>query len=131
MRLWLAVLIGLAMPLFASAQALPEQSNDVGYPSPGVALNALRSKPGVIVTENDGWTIIEDKSEKTLWTIAKPGNPAYPSAVKRFIANKGGAMQLEMKVLCGASKQACDDMVRQFQALNDNIVKSVQGKGSK
>ena len=126
MRLWPVLLIGLSLSFLAVAQALPEQPVDIGYSSPAAALNALRSKPGVVITENDTWVILEDKSENALWTIAKPGNSAYPAAIKRFVINQGGTTHLEMKVLCGASKQACDNMVRQFQELNENISKSVR-----
>lgn len=72
----------------------------------------------------------EDKSEKAIWTIAEPGNPAYPTAVKRYLISEGGSMHLEMKVLCGASKEACDNMVRQFQQLNSNVVNAVQQQRS-
>ncbi|RUL75972.1 hypothetical protein [Dyella choica] len=122
MSSWPALVIGLSIPFLAAAQELPEQPSDIGYPSPAAALSALRSKPGVMVSEKDGWIILQDKNENALWTIAKPGNPAYPAAVKRLVVNR----ELEMKVLCGASKQACDIMVRQFQALNDRVIKSAE-----
>lgn len=126
MRLVFIALVGLSLSCLLSAQALPEQPADIGYSSPNAALVALRSKPGVIITKRPGWTVIEDKSEGALWTIAEPGNPAYPSAVKRYLAKEGGAMRLEMKVLSGASKEACDNMVRQFQGLNSSIIKAAQ-----
>jgi hypothetical protein len=122
MRSCPALFIGLLVPFLAAAQGLPEQPNDIGYSSPAAALSAVRSKPGVVITEKDGWIVLEDRSENALWTIAKPGNPAYPSAIKRYVANK----ELHMKVLCEASKQACDSMVMQFQDLNRQIVKSLQ-----
>lgn len=126
MRLLLAALIGLWTPWLLGAQALPEQPADIGYSTPSAALVALRSKPGVVITKRPGWTVIEDKSEEALWTIAEPGNPAYPSAVKRYLAKKNGAMGLEMKVLCNASKKACDNMVRQFQELNSKVINAAQ-----
>lgn len=122
MRSWPALFIGLFVPFLAAAQGLPEQPNDIGYSSPADALSALRSKPGVVITEKDGWIVLEDRSESALWTIAKPGNPAYPSAIKRYVANK----ELHMKVLCEASKQACDSVVVQFEELNQQVVKSLQ-----
>jgi hypothetical protein len=122
MRSWPALFIGLSFPFLALAQGLPEQPTDLGYSSPTAALSALRHKPGVAVTENDGWVILQDKSENSLWTIAKPGNPAYPAAIKRYVVNG----QLVMKVLCEASKEACDNMVRQFQELNQQAIKSAQ-----
>jgi hypothetical protein len=126
MRFTFALLVFFAVSGMASAQSLPEQPVDIGYSTPGAALAALRSKPGVVITERPGWTVLEDKSENALWTIAEPGNPAYPAAVKRYISSEGGNTQIRMKVLCGASKEACDNMVRQFEQLNSNVVKEVQ-----
>jgi hypothetical protein len=121
-RLWLVLSVGLYFPCVVIAQDLPEQLTDIGYSSPAAALSALRAKPGVVVTEKGGWIVLQDKSENTLWTIAEPGNPAYPTAIKRYIANR----TLEMKVLCEASKQICDNTVRQFQALNQNAINSAE-----
>lgn len=122
MKFWLTLFIGLGMPLLAGGQQLPEQPTDIGYSSPAAALAALRSKPGVVMSEKGNWVILEDQSKYTLWAIAKPENPAYPTAVKRYVADH----KLVMKVLCEASKTACDNMVRQFQALNQDIIKSLQ-----
>lgn len=130
MRFAFVLLICPAVCGLANAQALPEQPADIGYPTPAAALMALRAKPGVVITERSGWTVAEDKSEKAIWTIAEPGNPAYPAAVKRYLSSEGGSMHLEMKVLCGASKEACDNMVRQFQQLNSNVVNAVQQQRS-
>lgn len=130
MRFTYALLVCSAVYGLASAQALPEQPADIGYPTPAAALAALRAKPGVVITERPGWTVAEDQSEKALWTIAEPGNPAYPAVVKRYLSNVGGSMHLEMKVLCGASKEACDNMVKQFQQLNSNVVNAVQQQRS-
>lgn len=126
MRFTYALLVCSAACGLASAQALPEQPADIGYPTPAAALAALRAKPGVVITERPGWTVAEDQSEKAIWTIAEPGNPAYPAAVKRYLSSVGGSMHLEMRVLCSASKEACDNMVRQFQQLNSSVVNAVQ-----
>lgn len=122
MRLWPVMLMGLCLSFLSAAQGLPEQPNDIGYPSPEAALSALSSKPGVAVSRKEGWIILEDKREAVLWTIAKPGNPAYPTAIKRYVAHR----KLVTKVLCNASKQACDNVVRQFQALNRQVIDSAQ-----
>jgi hypothetical protein len=122
MRLRIALTMGLFAPLLAAAQGLPEQPSHIGYASPAAALHALQAKPGVVVTEKDDWIILDDTSENALWTIAKPGNPAYPAAVKRYVANG----EVVMKVICGASKQACDNLVTQFQELNKRAIDAAQ-----
>jgi hypothetical protein len=104
----------------------PSQTGDssIGYGSVQDALAALRSKAGTEVLERDGWILVQDReSEKsmTLWSFAPPAHAAYPSAVKRTVLERDGAVRIEMKVLCEAQKDACDQLVRQFQELTDRM----------
>jgi hypothetical protein len=110
----------------ASAGGLPEQPADIGYSSPTAALQALRTKPGVIIREENGWYVATDPSDYTLWSIAQPSNPAYPTAVKRTVVQSESVVSVRMKVLCGASKQVCDHTVQLFQQLNNQIRQSMQ-----
>ncbi len=116
--------------LTASAQALPtsgplpESDANIGFKTPAEALSALRKKPGAIIREQQGWTIVEDKeSEKVfaLWSFAPKGHPSYPSVVKRIVYEENGQVLIRMGVICGAAKEPCDALVRDFQALNDRM----------
>jgi hypothetical protein len=96
----------------------------IGYATVAEALAALRAKPGNEVGEQDGWTIIQEpESDKSiaLWSFAPAADPAHPAAVKRVVFEKDGSVQIEMKVLCEATKDACDQLVRDFQGLNDRM----------
>lgn len=98
---------------------LPEQANStIGYASVADALAALRAQPGVTFATERGWTIATDGAARAIWSFAPAEHAAYPSAVKRQVVGNGGKVSLEMKVLCQASKAACDDLVREFEALN-------------
>jgi len=122
----------IAMMLSGSVYAqpytqVPEQpGTNTGYESPEAAERALRVKPGVTLIEKDGWLFFADKAERTFWNIALRSNRAYPTAVKRALVGEQGALRMDMKVQCGASKEACDDVVRAFQALNDEIIRKSQ-----
>lgn len=115
-------------PAEAAAQApLPEvEGQPVGYPTVAAALDALRSKQGVTIMTRDGWTIADDSAERTIWSFTPAGNPAHPSAVKRQVEDRNGTASLSMSVQCEASKSACDDLVRSFQALNEQMVQSLK-----
>ena len=76
----------------------------------------------------DGWTVASDPSGPTIWSFPPKGHPAYPSAVKRQIENRAGGAYVNMNVLCEASKSACDDLVRSFQALNEQMRQSLEGR---
>jgi hypothetical protein len=108
-----------------SAGGLPEQPADIGYRTPMEALKALRAKPGVTIREQNGWYVADDPSEHTLWSIAQPANPAFPTAVKRVLVQDPSGVHLRMKVLCGASKPVCDHVVELFRQLNAKASQSI------
>jgi hypothetical protein len=122
-------LIALLMATATHPQALPpgplpESASSIGYASVQEALAALKIKPGVQVREENGWTIVADResdSMQALWSFTGPDHPAHPAVVKRIVAQRDGKVSLEMKVLCQARKEPCDQLVREFQALNERV----------
>jgi len=108
-----------------SAPPLPEQSSSVGYSTVGAALRALKSRPGVQFATQAGWTIATDEAAKTIWSFAPASDPAYPAVVKREVVQTGTVIEMKMSVLCGASKPACDNLVRQFEQLNAQMKASM------
>lgn len=123
----------LALPTSAFADGaenpapIPEASGStIGYPTPAAALDDLKRRPGVVITTQAGWTVANDKAAQTLWSFPPLGYPAYPAVVKRQLVQQGGAFFVKMAVLCNGSKQACDDLVRSFQALNAQMAASLK-----
>jgi len=136
-RILIASVLAAASPSALGQSAVPTPlpeapRSSFGYPTVEAALTALRAKPGVDIREREGWIIITDKESgnPALWSFTPPGHPAHPSAVKRIVTEKDGAVYIEMKVLCQAQKNPCDALVREFQALNDRI-KEEQEKRSR
>ncbi len=108
---------------------LPEANGDtIGYPTVDAALSALHAQPGVVFTVQNGWTIATDDATRTLWSFPPPGNPAYPSAVKRQIVEENGAVHMLMAVQCQATKEACDDLVRSFEQLNAEMTARIRAQ---
>ena len=108
---------------------LPEApGSTIGYPTVAAALAALHAKAGVVFTNQNGWTVASDEAAQTIWSFAPEGNPAFPAAVKRQFVQRDGATYLDMKVLCGASKEACDDLVRSFEQLNAEMTARASGQ---
>lgn len=105
-------------------QAPVTSEQGIGYPSVQAAFTALKSKPGVKIREQQGWTMIEDpysKTEYDLWSFAPQGYPAYPAAVERIIYRKNDQILIAMKVLCESTKAACDELTQNFEAMNNQI----------
>ena len=104
-------------------QPLPEVEEAIGYPSVGAALADLRARSDVVVSDQGGWTIITIPRDRVLWSFPGKDHPAYPSAVRRAIKSGPTGVYVKMAVHCEASKMACDDLVRSFQALNAKIAR--------
>jgi hypothetical protein len=101
-------------------QPLPEApGSTIGFPTVAAALEALRARSDIQTSVQGGWTIVDDRANATLWSFSPQGYPAYPAAVKREIKQKNGAVYIEMNILCGATKAACDRLVLDFQRLNE------------
>jgi hypothetical protein len=111
----------------ASTAPLPEAaSSSIGYRSVAEALSDLRSRKDVTVTVVDGWIVADEAAARTIWSFPPPGHPAYPAAVKRQIIQQADGAYMNMTVHCEASKQACDDLVRTFNQLNDQMKASLK-----
>jgi hypothetical protein len=101
---------------------LPEaKDSTIGYSTVEAALAALHAKPGVTFREEKGWTVAEDSKNFAIWSFPPKSHPAYPSAVKRWFVTGPEGTSLQMSVHCQASKDVCDDLVRTFQQLNEQM----------
>jgi hypothetical protein len=124
-----AMMAGLAGPVVAQdSQPLPEAGRStIGYPSVAAALTDLKAQPDAQVSTQGGWTIIAQSDPQALWSFPAREHPAYPSAVRRRITTGAdGGLYVAMDVHCEASKAACDDLVRSFQALNQQMIASMK-----
>jgi hypothetical protein len=113
----------------AAAEPVPEQpQSTIGYPTAQAALAALHAKPGVEFSARDGWTIAADPETDTVWSFPPEHDPAYPAVVRRRMTpTPSGGVTVRMDVLCSASKSACDDLVRAFERMNDEVKAQLQG----
>jgi hypothetical protein len=110
------------------AQALPDgplpeaKSADIGYRTVAEALASLKKRKDVSISTERNWTIIVDDKNLTIWSFAPDSYIAHPAVVKRTARSRaGGGSNIEMLVLCEASKEACDQLVREFAAMNRRI----------
>ncbi len=117
-----------ATAVAATAGPLPEETGStIGYPTVAAALDGLRAQPGVVFSTQHGWTIATNNASATVWSFPPPGDPAYPSAVKRQLVPEGGGEGITTNVLCESTKAACDNLVRSFEQLNAQMKAAIQG----
>lgn len=123
----IAALALAAAALQAQAAPVPPAPDSAealqfGYPSPQAALAALRAKPGVVVRDQNGWTVADDRANYAIWSFTPPGHPAHPSGVKRvFARSANGETAIVMSAKCGAPDQACEALLFEFHLLNEQM----------
>ena len=117
------LLLGIANSQNLPVGPLPETpQSTIGYRTVASALTSVKARQGVTVSVVREWTIITDEANKEVWSFAPPSYPAYPAVVKRAVkARPEGGSEIIMLVLCEATKEACDNLVREFNSMNHRI----------
>jgi hypothetical protein len=127
MRVLSALIFAAAFANVAVAQdATSKTASDREYATVAIALEALRAKSGVKISDLSGWTVIEDRSTLSLWSFTPPSHPAHPAAIHRKVIQEGNNIFVKMHVLCEAPKPACDKVVADFQSLNQQVRKDMK-----
>jgi len=90
----------------------------IGYPSPLAAMQALRARPDVEFSVQNGWIIASDRANMTVWSFSPTGDPTFPTAVKRQVVQSAGEIYVDTNILCDGTQAACDALSAQFKALN-------------
>jgi hypothetical protein len=94
------------------------------------ALDALKAKPGVRIetTKPDAWTIVSEPGD-VQWSFTPASHYAYPAVVRRAIKQDAqGNLSIEMTSLCQAAKPSCDQLIKEFVALNERIRQEVKAR---
>ena len=119
----LAVLLVLFAGLSQAGEPPVQEApaSTIGYPSVTEALAALRGNPSISESEKEGWLIFSDGADYVLWSFTPYTHPAHPAAVRRQAIEKDGAVYIEISVLCQSTKESCDQLVRDFQHLNERM----------
>jgi len=96
----------------------------IPYKSVREAYIALSTDRNAKLQRNEtGWEVVTVSGgiNEGLWTFVPKGHSAFPAVVKRDVLEQEGKLFVAMDVLCGASKEACDLLVEDFQKLNDKM----------
>ena len=123
----LAVLALACSPLLASEEDLGYQgTGSTDSETVGEALSRMKGDPNYEVQIHEGWTIVASKPHGTMWSFTPPSHPAHPAYVRREVVEENGTISIATSAKCGASKAACDALVRQFLELNNQVSERIQ-----
>ena len=99
-----------------------------GYNTVLEALEALKSDPNAKISESEGWVIVNDNTNKALWSFAPQDHPSYPSVVRRAVVERNGQIGITTEVRCAAKKSVCDSLVKDFMELNQKVKNDINSK---
>ncbi|HEU0294082.1 MAG TPA: hypothetical protein VFR47_15175 [Anaerolineales bacterium] len=110
----------------SQATPIPEQPGSFEYPSVAEAMADLKAREDVSLEVADGWTIITEADGLTMWSFTPPDHPAHPAVAKRIFYKDQGGWYVKMTIRCEADKASCDQFVRDFEALNEQMRKALE-----
>src|SRR5688572_12017310 len=110
--------------------AQPDPKAGIGYPSVAAALSALRAKPGVKFSTQDGWTIAND-TDGAIWSFTPANHYANPAVGRRAIREQGGSFSVETRILCQAQKSACDRLQKDYVLLDQRMNEAIRAEQGK
>lgn len=102
----------------------------IAYATVQEALDALKARPEVRVetTKPDAWTTVSETGD-VQWSFTPASHYAYPAVVRRATKKDAqGNLSLEMTSLCQAPKPSCDQLIKEFVALNERIRQEVKAR---
>lgn len=107
---------------------LQAEKSSIGYNTVLEALIALKENPAAQVGYSDGWIVVtlEEKGNYVLWSFTPESHQAHPTAVRREVIEKDGQVFIKMSALCQSTKPECDQLISEFEKLNDDIRQSIQ-----
>ena len=114
--------------------ALAQSQTAIAYQSPGAAYRALSKNPAAQLKRSaEGLEIVTvpEGPDEGIWVFAPNSHPTFPSVVKRRIIERDGQLFLDMDVLCGGTKPACDQYVAEFQKWNAQLAKELNDEREK
>ena len=64
-----------------------------------------------------------------IWSFTPQDHSVHPTAVRREIANNDGDVSISMTVMCHSSRFDCDQLIEQFQQINENLERKLADGG--
>ena len=106
-------------------------ASTIGYATVQEAFEALVADPSAAQSEYEGWTSFNQKVEGKyiIWSFTPEDHPVHPTAVRREIVNKDGEVLISMAVMCHSSRFDCDQLIEQFQQINENLQRKLTDAG--
>ena len=127
--IWLLGLLACQSLAFAQEATVLLAESPIGYATVQEAYEAPEADPSATQSEHEGWTSFNQKVDGTyiIWSFTSEDHPVHPTAVRRVIVSKNGEVSISMAMLCHSSRFDCDQLIEQFQLMNENLKRRLAG----
>jgi hypothetical protein len=83
----------------------------------------------VRISDEQSWTIVDDKLDYTVWSFTPSTHPAHPAGIKQVITQDAkGDIRVIMTTRCEAQRAACDKLVEEFRGRNEKMAERVRAR---
>jgi len=114
----------------ATFAPIPEQPGSFEYSSVAEALADLKTRDDVSIEVSQGWTIATEAGGLITWSFTPSDHPAHPAVAKRTLYEDQDGWHIKMDIHCEAGKAACDQFVRDFEGLNEQMLQYIEQQQS-
>jgi len=110
--------------LAQAADLTPANLESMGTATVAETLAKLKEDAARTFVDQGGWLVGEKRIEggSELWSFVPEDHEAYPSGVQRLITDGEEGLNIDMNIQCDASEQACDDLIKLFSVMNENLI---------
>ena len=103
-----------------SANAFAADAGSIIYASASDAFEKLKADPSAVIRQEQGWSIITLEKEVSFvsWFFPPEENGLRPAVFKKVIMANNGVIETKVISFCEAPKKVCDDVIKQFEAID-------------
>jgi len=107
----------------------PLAESPIGDATVQEAFETLEADPSAAQSEHEGWTSFNQTIDGSyiICSFTREDHPVHPTAVRREIVYKDREVSIFMGVLCHSSRFDCDQLIEQFQLINENLKRKLSG----
>jgi hypothetical protein len=78
--------------------------------------------------DTDRFELFVSEGGLTQWVFTTPGEAAYPAVTCRLVYQERDGSWLQTRAMrCDASREACDELFLEFQALDEQVRQEIRG----
>lgn len=113
----------------AEEKQKPQQICGYQFQSVVAAFETLTNDAGVsFLSSSQEYLNFQDGDNGLIWTFTRDAHPAHPGLVCQRVVQTSEKVSIDMQVMCGGPKKACDTMVSAFEEHHKTIGRQIDDR---